>query len=89
MTSLLVTLTVIEIVLVLAVLATYVVLITKRLRTVSSYLAKISFGVRAVETQTSGIGPGAARLNSALRRIAGLLGVPLPTPGASEEPAAR
>ncbi len=78
MTRLLVTLTVVEIALLLAVLATYVVLITRRLRRVSSYIAKIAFGVRAVETQTAGIGPGAVRLNSALRRIAELLGVPVP-----------
>ncbi|MBW3590413.1 MAG: hypothetical protein KY393_00935 [Actinobacteria bacterium] len=74
MTVLLVFLTVFEIVLVIGVLAVYVTLITSRLRSISLYLAKIAFGVRAVDTQTAAIGPAAGRVNSGLRRIESLLG---------------
>jgi hypothetical protein len=74
MTTALVILTVIEIAIVVGVLATYLVLIDRRLRVISSYLAKLAFGVRAVETQTSPIGPSVLRINATLREIGAALG---------------
>lgn len=69
MTALLVTLTVVEIALVVGVLAVYLILIDRRLRVVSTYLGKVAFGVRAVESQTRPIGPSVLRINSRLREI--------------------
>ncbi len=74
MTTALVILTVLEIVVVVAVLATYLILITRHLATVSKYLGKVAFGVRAVETQTGAIGPSVLRINQTLREIEGALG---------------
>ncbi|MFN2489515.1 MAG: hypothetical protein ABR529_07230 [Actinomycetota bacterium] len=69
MTFLLVSLTVVEVVLVVGVLASYLVLLTRRLRSVSEYLGKIAFGVRAVDTQTAAIGPSVTRINTTLSQI--------------------
>jgi hypothetical protein len=74
MTTVLVILTVVEILLVVGVLAAYVILITRHLMVVSRYLGKIAFGVRAVETQTGSIGPSVLRINQTLREIEGALG---------------
>ncbi len=74
MTLWLVVLTVFEVVLVIAVLAVYVILVTRRLRTISRYLGKIAFGVRAVETHTGSIGPSVVRINQTLREIEEALG---------------
>ena len=73
-TALLVTLSVIEIALVVGVLATYLIRIDNRLAKISSLLGKVSFGVRAVETQTSSIGPSVVRINGLLTDIDGALG---------------
>lgn len=56
------------------VLATYLVLIDRRLRVISTYLGKVAFGVRAVETQTNPIGPSVLRINARLRDIDAALG---------------
>jgi uncharacterized protein YoxC len=74
MTWLLVSLTVLEVAVALAVLAIYLTLITRRLRYVSEYLGKIAFGVRAVDTQTSSIGDSVIRINKELRAIRHALG---------------
>ncbi len=74
MTTALVILTVVEIVLVVAVLAIYIIAVTKRLDNVSRYLGKIAFGVRAVESQTSPIGPSVVRINETLKEIDAALG---------------
>jgi hypothetical protein len=74
MTTALVILTVVEVAVVVAVLATYLVLVDRRLRVVSSYLGKIAFGVRAVESQTAPIGPSVLRINATLREIDAALG---------------
>jgi hypothetical protein len=73
-TTVLVILTVAEIVLVVAVLAAFLVVITRRLTNVSMYLGKIAFGVRAVETQTGAIGPSVVRINTTLEQIDAALG---------------
>jgi hypothetical protein len=62
-TGLLITLTVLEIVALVTVLAVYVVLITRRLRSISANLGRVAFGVRAVETQLARIGPAARNVN--------------------------
>ena len=69
-TGLLITLTVLEIVALVAVLAVYVILITRRLRSVSANLGRIAFGVRAVETQLARIGPAATRVDHGLGTLA-------------------
>lgn len=72
-TTLLVTLTVIEIVALVAVLAFFLILIARHLRSVADSLAKITFGVRAVEQQVSVVGPGVTKVNQTLEEIAGAL----------------
>ena len=73
MLELLVVLTVVEIALFLAVLAIYLVLIQSSLRSSADYFGKISFGVRAIETQVGGIGPAVTHLNQTLEEIAAAL----------------
>jgi len=74
MRALLVTLTIVEIVLVLLVLVYYLVRIASSLRRTSVLLGKVSFGVRAIETQCSAIGPSVITINDQLTGIAGALG---------------
>ncbi len=66
MTALLVTLTVVEIVLVLVVLVHYLVRIAASLRRTSVLLGKVAFGVRAIETQCASIGPSVLTVNGQL-----------------------
>jgi hypothetical protein len=70
MTTLLVTLTVVEIVLVVAVLAYYLIRIAASLRRSAAVLAKVAFGVRAIETQCGAIGPSVLRINDQLSGVA-------------------
>ena len=63
-------LTVLEIVLLVAVLGFFLNRIARQLNSISKTLAKITFGVRAVETQCLVIGPAADRLNPVLADIA-------------------
>lgn len=56
-----------EILLVVAILAYFLNRVAKLLNSISATLAKITFGVRAVETQCAVIGPAADRLNASLR----------------------
>lgn len=69
MRTLLVALTIVEIVLVLAVLVGYLVAVAASLRRSAVILAKVSFGVRAIETQTQAIGAHVPELN---KRLTGL-----------------
>lgn len=71
----LVVLTVIEAVVVVGVLATYLTLLHRKLASVCTYLGKIAFGIRAVESQTGSIGPSVLRINKTLREINGALPV--------------
>lgn len=73
MTALLVTLTIIEIVVVLGVLVYYLARIAGSLRRTSSLLGKVAFGVRAIETQCNVIGPSVLTINEQLGGIAGAL----------------
>ena len=73
MTALLVTLTVVEILLVAGVLVYYLARIAGSLRRTSVLLGKVSFGVRAIETQCAVIGPSVVTVNGQLTTIAGAL----------------
>ena len=70
MQTLLVVLTVAEIVVVLAVLLGYLVLIRESLRRTTRLLARVSFGVRAIERQVGSLPPHVVRLNASLQRLA-------------------
>lgn len=73
MTALLVTLSIVEILLVVAALAYYLMRIAASLRRTSVLLGKVAFGVRAIETQCSSIGPSVLKVNDQLRTVAGAL----------------
>jgi hypothetical protein len=73
MRTLLITLSVLEILLVIAALAFYLWRIARSLRATSANLAKVTFGVRAIETQCASIGPSVLKVNSQLAAIAGAL----------------
>lgn len=63
-------LTVLEILLFVGVLGFFLNRITQQLVSVNKTLAKITFGVRAVETQCYAIGPAADRINANLASVA-------------------
>lgn len=63
-----------EVLLLVAVLAGYLIAIADTLRRVSATLAKITFGVRAIETQTQPLGPRLGEVNRALEQVARSLG---------------
>jgi hypothetical protein len=73
MSALLITLTVVEIVLVLIVLVYYLMRIAASLRRTSVLLGKVAFGVRAIETQCNVIGPAVLTVNDQLTGVAGAL----------------
>lgn len=73
MIALLVTLSIVEIALVVAVLAYYLLRIAASLRRTSVLLGKVAFGVRAIETQCSSIGPAVLTVNDQLRAVASAL----------------
>ncbi len=73
MTALLVTLTLLEIVLVAVVLVYYLMRIAASLRRTSVLLGKVAFGVRAIETQCSSIGPSVVTINEQLAGVVGAL----------------
>ena len=73
MTALLVTLTIVEIVLVVVVLVYYLVRIAASLRRTSTLLGKVAFGVRAIETQCNVMGPSVVQVNGQLGGVAAAL----------------
>jgi len=73
MRTLLIVLTALEIVLFIVVLAIYLNRIATSLKRISAALAKVTFGVRAIESQTAPIGPGVVKVNGQLAVIAGAL----------------
>lgn len=73
MTALLVALTIVEIVAVAAVLVAYLVAIAASLRRTAVLLGKVTFGVRAIETQCTSIGPSVIAVNDRLGGIADAL----------------
>ena len=63
--------TVFEIALVVLTLAYFLNRVARQLNHISATLAKVTFGVRAVETQCAVIGPAADRINTNLGEAAG------------------
>ena len=59
-------LTIFEIAMLIGTLATFLNVVAKQLNRISATLAKITFGVRAVETQCAVIGPAVDRINGNL-----------------------
>ena len=70
-----------EVLLLVAVLAGYLIAIAETLRRVSATLGKITFGVRAIETQTQPLGPRIGEVNEALEQVAGALATATSPPG--------
>jgi len=73
MRTLLIIATLVEIALLIGALAFYLVRIARSLRETSALLGKVTFGVRAIETQCDSIGPSVVRINSQLAVIGGAL----------------
>ena len=69
----LISLTVGEVVALVVVLAGYLIVIAAGLRRVSNLLARVTFGVRAIDKQTQPIGPALQDINSALAQVAASL----------------
>jgi uncharacterized protein YoxC len=70
-----------EVLLLVAVLAGYLIAIAETLRRVSATLGKITFGVRAIETQTQPLGPRVTEVNETLEQVAGRLAQAAPAAG--------
>lgn len=73
MKTLLIVLTLVEVAVLVAVLAVYLIVIARQLRRISKTLGLVTFGVRAIEKQTQPIGPVLADINGALEGVAGAL----------------
>ena len=73
MNTVLIIVTLVEVVLLVVVLAAYLIKIAAMLRNVSQTLGLITFGVRAIERQTEPIGPVVRDINGALEQVAGAL----------------
>lgn len=64
-------LSLVDIVALVVVLAIYLAWVARLLNSISATLGKVTFGVRAVETQCAVIGPAADQINANLRDAAG------------------
>jgi uncharacterized protein YoxC len=71
--TLLIVVTLVEVLLVVLVLAGYLIAIASTLRRVSHTLGLITFGVRAIERQTEPIGPALKDINTGLEQVAAAL----------------
>lgn len=89
MDSVLIAVTLVEVVVVIAVLAIYLIAITRALRRVSQTLGLVTFGVRAIEKQTEPLGPVLRDINGALEQVAAALGHGTATAQAAEAPPAQ
>ncbi len=65
----LMTLTIIEILLLVIVLAGFLIALTRRLRSIATSLSKVSWGVRAVEIEVNAIGPAVTQINGLLTEL--------------------
>jgi len=63
----------VEVLLLVLVLAGYLIAIATVLRRVSKTLGLVTFGVRAIEKQTEPIGPALTDINGALEQVAAAL----------------
>ena len=68
--SLLTVLTVVEIVALVVILAIYLLIVGRQLRSISATLAEVTWGARAVERQLKAVGSNIGQVNAALRDIA-------------------
>lgn len=66
-------LTLLEVVALVGVLAGYLIVVAAALRRISRTLAKVTFGVRAIESQTRPVGPALAAVADDLDAVAGTL----------------
>lgn len=73
MNTVLIIVTLVEVLLVVLVLAGYLIAIAATLRRVSKTLGLVTFGVRAIERQTEPIGPALTDINAALEQVAAAL----------------
>ena len=73
MNTVLIVVTLVEVLLVVLVLAGYLITIAATLRRVSKTLGLVTFGVRAIERQTEPIGPALKDINGALEQVAAAL----------------
>ena len=73
MNTVLIVLTLVEVLLLVVVLAGYLIAIAAKLRNISKTLGLVTFGVRAIESQTASIGPSLTAVNGALTQVAGAL----------------
>jgi hypothetical protein len=71
--TVLIVVTLVEVLLLVVVLAGYLIAIAATLRNISKTLGLVTFGVRAIETQTASIGPNVLAVNAALEQVAGAL----------------
>ena len=76
MKTVLIVLTLVEVAILVAVLAIYLLVIASTLRSIARTLGLVTFGVRAIEKQTEPLGPVLADVNKALGEVAALLGIP-------------
>jgi hypothetical protein len=87
--TVLIVLTLLEVLLLVVVLAGYLIAIAATLRRVSHTLGLVTFGVRAIEHQTAPIGPALKDVNEALGAVAAALedavGTPTPESGHDRE----
>jgi uncharacterized protein YoxC len=70
MRTALIALSALEIFIFVAVLALYLIKIARSLRATTDALAKVTFGVRAIESQCRPIGPSVTTINAQLDQIA-------------------
>ena len=70
MNTVLIIVTLVEVVLLVVVLAAYLIAIAATLRKVSHTLGLVTFGVRAIEAQTAPLGPVLGDINGALTGVA-------------------
>lgn len=75
-----------EALLLVAVLAGYLIAIADTLRRVSATLGKITFGVRAIETQTQPLGPRVGEVNDSLEQVATRLAKATSPAGEEQQP---
>ena len=73
MNTVLIVLTLVEVLLLVVVLAGYLIAIAAKLRNISKTLGLVTFGVRAIESQTAPIGPALGAVNGALGQVAAAL----------------
>jgi hypothetical protein len=87
--TVLIVVTLIEVVLLVVVLAVYLIVIGAKLRKVSHTLGLVTFGVRAIEAQTAPLGKAIGDVNGALTGVAEALeSVAGPDPAAPGPPPA-